>query len=376
MARPLVIFPIFPLYRYWFPTASNHSPMNRFVELRLREIDPAAQPFHCVELCNQYLVWRAQLSFNQHTFSLVVRALEAVLLWSFDRRISLLAWDNCLACEFIEFWTHPPAEWKESAIHLRYIPKAGIPFSDWPINEHWRLFRRKIGPDGKDVLPVHHTLSAVIKEARGLYDFYNSMASCPIPNPFLDMDGLNAVVLRRQPDAPLLSQRQLDWVFEFSEKSERQAARSHEVRVFLAFARDTPFRVYSIVGTAHNPGLLSQFRRKDDGVWMYSATGRVNNNDDWHLLPQAFARQFEAYLTAMCIDPIKPLPPTPLFPQSNPAYGYSSDAISQHVENYRKELANKAEHSADQEIRDGSVKFGQLNFSLIRRSAVSLRGSG
>lgn len=375
MARPLVIFPIFPPYQYWFPTGSSHSPMNRFVEGRLREIDPAAEPFFCVELCNQYLGWRAQLPFNQKTYSLVVRALEAVLLWSFERRISLLAWDNCLASEFLKFWAHPPAEWTESAIYWRYIPKAGIPFSDWPINERWRLFQRQRGADGKAILPVYHTRNSLINEARGLYDFYNSTASCPIPNPFLDTGGLNAVALRRRPDAPLLSQRQMDWVFEFPEKSVRQSTRSHEVCVFLAFARDTPFRIYSFVGTAHNPGLLSQFHRKDDGVWMYSVTGG-SGDDDWYLLPQAFAFQFEAYLAAMCIDPTKPLPPRPLFPQSNPAYGYSSDTIFQHLENYRKELANAAQISADEEIRDGFAKFSQLNSCMIRRSAKALRHDG
>jgi hypothetical protein len=167
----------------------------------------------------------------------------------------------------------------------------------------------------------------------------------------------------------------MDWVFEFPEKSERQSTRSHEVCVFLAFARDTPFRIYSFVGTAHNPGLLSQFHRKDDGVWMYSVTGG-SGNDDWYLLPQAFAFQFEAYLAAMCIDSTKPLPPRPLFPQSNPAYGYSSDTIFQHLENYRKELASAAQISADEEIRDGFAKFSQLNSCMIRRSAKALRQDG
>ena len=59
MARPLVIFPIFAPYRCWMSSVDHGMPMNRFVLERLLKVDPASQPFLCVQACNKYLAWRA-----------------------------------------------------------------------------------------------------------------------------------------------------------------------------------------------------------------------------------------------------------------------------------------------------------------------------
>lgn len=56
MARPLVIFPIFPPFRHFYPAQNC---LNNFVRDRLLKIDRRAQPFHCVEICTRYLEWRA-----------------------------------------------------------------------------------------------------------------------------------------------------------------------------------------------------------------------------------------------------------------------------------------------------------------------------
>jgi len=51
MARPLVIFPIFPPFRHFYPAQNC---LNNFVRDRLLKIDRRAQPFHCVEICTRY----------------------------------------------------------------------------------------------------------------------------------------------------------------------------------------------------------------------------------------------------------------------------------------------------------------------------------
>lgn len=146
--------------------------------------------------------------------------------------------------------------------------------------------------------------------------------------------------------------------------------RSYEVRVFLALARDTRFSTLSIVGSGSNPGSLTQFSRGENGGWMYSVTGALNSGD-WFALPADFDFQFETYLAALDIDPLKTLPPCPLFPHPDKLRGYSSNALAAHLEEFREDLALQAKRSDDLEIRNGAENFRALSFSMVRRSACA-----
>ena len=145
MARPLVPLPISPQLRHWHGSQSFGSLSNRFVSERLRNIDPAGQPFFCVELCNEFLGWRAENCSDQMQFGAVVRKLEMMLMWSFHRGISLLSWEAGLAVEFLKFWKHPPAAWTMSTTHLCLIPGALRP---WVNNSLTRLRNRRRSTSG------------------------------------------------------------------------------------------------------------------------------------------------------------------------------------------------------------------------------------
>lgn len=116
----------FSAVRHWHASQSFSSLSNRFVNERLRKIDPAAQPFSCVELCNELLGRRAQNCGGSIQFGAVIRSLEMMLMWSFYSGISLLSWDAGLAVEFLKFWKHPPATWTASTTHLRFIFDADL----------------------------------------------------------------------------------------------------------------------------------------------------------------------------------------------------------------------------------------------------------
>jgi len=365
MARPLVIFPIFPPFRQFYPAQNC---LNNFVRDRLLKIDRRAQPFHCVDICTRYLEWRASEFTNSLAYNCAARALESMLMWSFERKISLFEWDSASASMFLECWSAPPVEWTSTEASPRYVAQAGVPFCSWPINERWRLFRRKITPDGGTVPPVYRTRSVLIQEARGLFDFYNRKASSPIPNPFPPGVGTKKRSLALYREQSVLDRRQLDWVFEFLDKSTLPALRASHVGIVLAFARYTSFALSRIVGSDGNPGSLSQFQRNQDGSWVYTVTG-LWDEGDWCILPPAFVRLLENHLKLLHVDPGTALPSIPLFPQITSDYAYSNDSLKRHLLTYRAELSRAAECHVEEAIRGGASKFHQLTTTMVRRSA-------
>lgn len=210
MACPLVPFPIFPPLRHWHASQSFSSLSNRFVSERLRKIDPAAQPFSCVELCNELLGRRAQNCGGSSQFGAVIRTLEMMLMWSFHRGISLLSWDAGLAVEFLKFWKHPPATWTASTTHLRFIPDTQVPFIEWQVNDRWRMFRRPLGADGNPVVPVTSVLCTLVKVASDFFDFCQSTGRTSKANPFVDWTANHVLRLSTSRARPVLSKRQMD----------------------------------------------------------------------------------------------------------------------------------------------------------------------
>lgn len=216
--------------------------------------------------------------------------------------------------------------------------------------------------------PVYRTRSVLIQEARGLFDFYNRKTSSPIPNPFPPGLETKKRSLERSREQPVLDRRQLDWFFEFLGKSRLPAIRASQIGLVLAFSRYTSFALSRIVGSDGSPGSLSQFKRNQDGEWVYTVT-ELWDDGDWCILPPAFASLLENHLKLLHVDPDAALPSIPLFPQITSDYAYSTDSLKRHLLTYRAELTRAAECHVEGEIRDGASKFRQLTTTMIRRSA-------
>ena len=192
----------------------------------------------------------------------------------------------------------------------------------------------------------------MVRELKQLYDVVETSSPRPgsqlgpefnpRPNPFADIYGVNAAgeyldALEIRQDSTLLSQHQLDWLMETVHLNGLTSARWRELAIVLMLARETTFSFRAIVGGDLNKASISQFQPVGNGLWAYSVTGALIK-DDFHTLPRSFTPQFETHLKRMGVDPSEPLPSRPLFPQRNPAFGYSADALWGHLSSLRLKI--------------------------------------
>jgi hypothetical protein len=368
-----VPFPIFPPYRHWYPSRDGDLPVNIFVRQRLEEIDSALEPLLSYRYCNAYLsqmVHRLTPASLDANYVKIVKSLESMLTWSFANQVSLLDWNENDARNFLDFYTDPPSVWTSTAVHSRFaeVDHTGkTSFSTLPFNNRWRCFCRRYDDNGKVISLGRRSLSQNKSHARGFFDFYRLAISDPKPNPLEHVRTVRMSLPPAQIRSPTLSSYQLNWMFEFAMNCSVPTARSRQVGLLLAFARDTPFSLKTIVGSPINPACLSQFRRANAGTWEYLVSGG-DEISDWYSLSPTVSAFFEGHLENVGIDPVETSLGRPLFPQTDPGLGYAADSINEHLVRFRKLLVAAAEIHPDNRIASVAPLFRRLSFQMVRRS--------
>lgn len=112
----------------------------------------------------------------------------------------------------------------------------------------------------------------------------------------------------RNSQPPVLTERQLDWLFEYA-VGRPQAPK---IAVFLSLARFTEHSAAAIIGDEFNKTSLDQFRRSELGRWSFSV---VKVGDWYEQLPVDFNPIFENFLQTADVNASAPLPSTYLFPK-------------------------------------------------------------
>jgi hypothetical protein len=169
-------------------------------------------------------------------------------------------------------------------------------------------------------------------------------------------------------ELPVLTERQLDWLFEFAIDCKQSRLRPLDAAVYLAFARYTKLTAKSVVGSQQNTTSLNQIRLETDGSWSFSSTAD-DIQGSWQRLPTSFNRVFEARLRSLQIDSSQPLPAYPLFPHLNSVDGCAIDIVHHYLVQFRKLLAEAARSNGDPEIVKAADSFSKLSYTMVRRSA-------
>ncbi|MDR7283148.1 hypothetical protein J2X84_001972 [Pseudomonas corrugata] len=364
---PFVPFPIFPPYQFWMPEDSYPVPVNVEVCARLEEIDPAAQPFTSVYFCHAFLRWYA-ITAPRHSFeySLSVHPLETLVLWSFVKKKPLVELRADDIDELMSFYVAPPATWSAPPV-AKYIENYVIPFSEWTINPRWRPFNRAYDQDGTSAPIVRQSTSDRFKVMRDFFDFYLGLVGSNRKNPVSAFRFLQRLQTPRKSVPPILTERQLDWLFEFAAHCGRPL--SPKIAVFLSLARFTEHSATAIVGDELNKSTLDQFRRSELGRWSFSI---VKGGDGYQQLPVGFNPILESFLRAAGVNARSPLPSTHLFPKLFRSDGLTKASIAREIIRFRKGLVEAAQASDDPEIQIAVNLYKNLSFSLVRRSAKML----
>ncbi|MBH8609978.1 hypothetical protein I4N56_002730 [Pseudomonas mohnii] len=171
----------------------------------------------------------------------------------------------------------------------------------------------------------------------------------------------------RNSQPPVLTESQLDWLFDFAVSCGRPQA--PKIAVFLSLARFTKHSASAIVGDDFNKATLDQFRRSELGRWSFS----IVKGGDWNeQLPVDFNPTFENFLRTSGINASAPLPSTYLFPKLFRWDGLTKASIAREVIRFRRGLVEAAQASDDPEIQSAVNLYKNLSFSVVRRSAKML----
>lgn len=365
--HPFVFFPIFAPYSQWNPDRGTNTPENAEVNECMEQVFPGAQPFISTWYCLEFLKRSALSDPSGFDYNGLARSMEAMLLWSFHMRASLLDWDEHQLWGFLNFYVDPPAECTTSSNVTRFIQNNFSPFRDWQINPDWRLFKR-INKDGSLRSIVCESRTRLVTHVRRFFEFYLSVTMSTRENPVGKILRNRGSHLAKAHDLPVLTEHQLDWLFEFAITCNQSRLHTLDAAVYLAFARYTNFTAKSVIGSHRNTATLDQIRLEKDGGWSFSPTA-----DDilgsWQRLPTPFNRVFEAHLRSLHIDSALPLPAYPLFPQLNGVDGNGTYVVKENLDRFRVFLAEAARSDEDPEIAEAADSFSKLSYRMVRRSA-------
>jgi hypothetical protein len=181
------------------------------------------------------------------------------------------------------------------------------------------------------------------------YDFYFQDVSIPQASAVLSG-------LWEQPerDFSKLSEYELDWYTKSLAALPYGEDYKQITLMYFAVARFSLQSRRRIMGSQSSPGLLSQFSRGTNGVWL-----EMLPPGELRELDPKFSDVFERYLKHLQVDQSRPLPPLKLF--SNSPEGKFSRKC-------RRLLVVMATDSSDPAIRNAVEKFRTLTFSSIRKS--------
>lgn len=364
MAAPFIPFPIFPPYEHWRPNTATSFPENRYVRHRLEFVDLKCLPFMSAWYCSSFLEessHRWTPSEAKQQYSAACRYLEQMLNWSFSTGLSLLDWEPHHFREYLEFLIRPPTTWCSSAPRMKYEAQPLTPFAQWKFNPDWRMFYRNIGESGAKP-QTRRDLQRAVQVAQDFFSFYFtktgiSKNSCAAVLPTDLFDALSETKQRA-----FHSPHELDWAFDQLASGALPTLRSEQILLYMAIARFSRIRLGDVK-------TLSQFRlgTEEDNYFEYSDAGKGVVSIE---LDADFVFYLKRYLIFNQVDLECDLPPLPIFPTNNGEFGYSLDAVHQHMASFRSSLADLAALCADPNIKACETKFRRMSFASIRRSSI------
>jgi hypothetical protein len=296
----------------------------------------------------------------------MTRCLEAMLLWSFHTRVSLLDWDEQQVDGFLSFYCDPPLGCSAASVGNRFLEDYSAPFKDWAINPDWRLFRRI--PDGNGSLnPVsRNAFAGLVFHVKHFFDYYLLSTGSPHANP---ADGFSSASsgLNWCKSSVVLTERQLDWLLTDALTSRVHRRQAIQVMMYFGFARYTKLTAKQVVGSPSAQLTLDRLRHETDGDWSLSVPSS-GVSESWLRLPAPMSPLIEKYLQTRQVDLIRALPNLPLFPQLSGVVGYNYSAISVYVKRIRELVADAALADDDPDIAASADCFRKISFSMVRRS--------
>ncbi|VVO64185.1 hypothetical protein PS900_00962 [Pseudomonas fluorescens] len=345
MASPFVPFPMFCPYAQWRPWGLEQFPENNELTARLEAVDASCLPFVSLWYCQRYLAWLAHSwtpeQANESYYFETIH-LERLLNWCFSKGLSLLDLQAQDLCRYVEFFRSPSADWCAPAVCLKFLPNPLEPYGNWMMNPSWRPFLSS----PRDVSCQLGLAQVVINR---FYDFYFQDVSIPQAGSVLG--GLWAQPKRH---FSKLSEYELDWYMKSLAALPYGEDYKQLTLMYFAVARFSLQSRRQVIGSQSSPGLLSQFSKGANGVWL-----EMLPQGEMRALDPKFSDIFELYLKHLDVDAGRPLQPSKLF---------STSPEGKFARKCRLQLVEMAADSSDPVIRNAVEKFRTLTFSSIRKS--------
>lgn len=361
MTTPFVPIPFFPPYEHWRPGSQEGCPENENIRRWLEELKTVNLPFLDLWYCTSFIEADAHNwlpARARELYDLFTRVVEKMLNWSYLHGISILDWDCSEFCNFLIFLKRPPHSWCSSTRHRKFVENPSAPFSQWELNDKWRLFCRSINGSNFGI-QTRADLQRSARVVRKFFEYYFSTVGITkdnfarnIPDFILEGMPANSTPVVHLP-------YELDWSFEQLLKCSAIIRRPEQILLYLAMAR------FSVIHIRHARN-LSQFFKSGDGAWYF------NNGDVAALdikLSSDFCVHLKRILVMRGIDMNESLPMVPCFPTNDGVFPYCLNALQRHMSDFAGMLADISSKSEDPKIAAAEGKFRRMTFSSIRSSS-------
>lgn len=348
MALPFVPFPMFCPYAQWSPAGYSQFPENVDVLKRLSAVDAACFPFICIRYCQRYLAWLAHSwtpGNAQQTYYFETLHLERLLNWCFSRQLSLLDLTSDDLYQYASFFCAPSTDWCVPASRPKFNPEPLVPYANWKLNGDWRPFLSA----ARDTSSQLGMAQVVINR---FFSFFYREVSNPSPAP-----SLCGFCRDTKQKSHKLTEFEIDWYMASLGALPFGERYKHIILVWYALARWSKQPPRRLMGYPSSPGLLNQFHKGANGLWVESLlSGEAREMD------VQFSIFFDSYLRHLDLDPDQHLPPVKLFDTS---------PDGKFARKCRGILVQMARNSEDSNVRIAAEKFQNLTFSLLRKSPRS-----